>query len=453
MRTCRSSGRVIRAVAVVLIAVLPLFARATYADLPNGAGEGPSPAAEPQKKTADRPDLPDFARRLGLDAQGRLPAVDPASFEGRMRASLLTFYGRLDLARRIAPRRHRRCWEKPQDGGGGGGMPPHRLASARDWLIEAARDRRIVMFNEDHDRIEDRLTVAAWLVDLRRLGFTHLGLEAFHPAPGEPDPAPDEAARAYRPQDGFYTVEPAFQVLVRTARDLGFRVFGYEMRPEEGDPSRDRLARLARRETVQAAHIAAWIERAGPRARFVVFAGWAHVMERPDRFGRNGPYVRWMADRLASRTGIDPLTIDTTSCRTTRARFDPRDGAVIALAPDSDAPLVVGAFAGHVDAQILLPLPPEGVDERAFYWAPFGPGRTPPIPFAAMTRPLLIEAYSVRPPLDHPIERFLLLAGETVEPRFHLPLSLAAPARLHPAAVRWRAIPFPKPPPSADAPR
>jgi hypothetical protein len=190
---------------------------------------------------------------------------------------------------------------------------------------------------------------------------------------------------------------------------LGFTVFGYEhLAPKEVTSADERQVQ---REQGEADNIRRIIREAPPDSRFVVFAGWGHIWEKEsDSF--DGPPQKLMAGRFASDSGIDPLTIDLTSC-----------GSVVKSGHSLAAHVYVeadgsvrtrGSYAGKVDAQIRLSVPSAENPQRVGYFrralgkALKIPGKLHP---AGAT--VLVEARRVdQAPTDVAFDRVLLGPGE-----------------------------------------
>ena len=71
---------------------------------------------------------------------------------------------------------------------------------------------------------------------------------------------------------------------------------------------------MNRREERQATRLAEVIADLPESDRILIHVGFSHAAEVPIR-GPGGNPLEWMAARLKRYTGIDPLTIDQTDCR------------------------------------------------------------------------------------------------------------------------------------------
>ncbi len=164
---------------------------------------------------------------------------------------------------------------------------------AAEWI--AASAGQVVMVNEAHHDAASRLLTLELLPRLYAQGYRYFAAEAFAAdsvlaaQPGYPTPAM-----------GPYVGEPVFGAIVREALRLGYTLVPYEIEDEErgGDDPQ------ARRDSMQAVHLAVRTVERDPAARVLVHAGFGHIYEAPDE------YWRPMAAYFRERTGIDPLTVD-----------------------------------------------------------------------------------------------------------------------------------------------
>lgn len=159
----------------------------------------------------------------------------------------------------------------------------------RSTLLEEAAGHRIIMFNENHFFPQHRMLLQAMLPPLKKAGFELLALEAL----GEGQDSLLNQGRPPTVETGFYTRDPRYASLLREAQELGYRFVAYE----NTDPDRDR-------EAGQAANLYQRTLAENDTSRVVVLAGLDHILERPTESGRS-----WLAHRLHSRYGVDPLTV------------------------------------------------------------------------------------------------------------------------------------------------
>jgi hypothetical protein len=166
-------------------------------------------------------------------------------------------------------------------------------ADAVDAIAKLAERNQVVFINEAHHVPRHRAFTLALLPRLRALGFTYLAAEAL----GETDSV--LRARTYPAKStGYYTNEPTFGELVRTALQLGFTLVPYEAAEATQDA----------RESGQARNLVERILSKDPHARVIVHAGYEHINESGLLIG-----AKPMAVRFHEMTGIDPLTVDQTA--------------------------------------------------------------------------------------------------------------------------------------------
>jgi hypothetical protein len=177
-------------------------------------------------------------------------------------------------------------------------------------LLELADTHQVIMINEAHHVPMHRAFTLGLLEGLYRKGFRYFAAETLSKR--------DDGlqARGYPTfKTGWYTHEPVYADLVRTALRLGYTVVPYEHEsatpPSKAD---DPLAAQNAREDGQAKNLKERILAKDPKAKIVVHAGYGHVSKKPatwDLAGKKGE-VRLMAFVFQQLTGIEPLSVDQT---------------------------------------------------------------------------------------------------------------------------------------------
>lgn len=166
-------------------------------------------------------------------------------------------------------------------------------APAVDAIAALAQGRQAVFFNENHSNVLTRTLTVQMLARLRAQGFDHFAAETLY--------STDKslATRGYPTSaTGFYTEEPVYAEMVRSALRLGYVVVAYEA---ESDAIGDA------REREQARNLIRRVLDRRPDARIVVNAGYAHIQEAGRYFDGQS-----MAQHFTQMSGIDPLTIEQT---------------------------------------------------------------------------------------------------------------------------------------------
>jgi hypothetical protein len=261
-------------------------------------------------------------------------------------------------------------------------------------VAELARSTRVVIINEAHDVPWHRTFTESLLSALWDQGFRYLAAEAFL------EHINDFPAEAFgRIDSGFYATESTFGNLIRTAKRLGYHLVPYEATSE--DPSRSLSERIALREEEQANHLMERIFSLDPAAKVIIHAGFSHAAEAPLP-SSGGSAMSWMAARLKEKTGIDPLTIDQTYCRSA--------GDDIQLVKPSDR-VPLGAF----DLAIAYPEISTMAGRATWRSSPGMRVVQPPEAAVPHVGRAILEARPVgEPDAAIPVDRLLLLAGESI---------------------------------------
>ena len=174
--------------------------------------------------------------------------------------------------------------------------------AATEYVIDRARDHRIVMVNERHHASSDRLLTMELLAPLAEQGFRYLAIEAGWSG----DPI---NTRGYPvAETGYYVNDVVFAEVVRSAIELGYRIIAYEIEQEQRTAA-DQVGEMNRQEERdwwQAKNIASRVFDIDSNAKLLVHAGYDHIREsRTDTWAP-------MAHFLREFTGFDPLTIEQT---------------------------------------------------------------------------------------------------------------------------------------------
>lgn len=176
--------------------------------------------------------------------------------------------------------------ESPLQGG-------YRAEPAVDAIAAMAKGRQAIFFNEAHSNALTRTVTVQLLERLRADGYDHFAAETLY----ETDRG--LAERSYPVADsGFYSEEPVYAEMIRTALKLGFTVVAYEATSNATGNAR---------ELEQARKLVAATLKKNPKARIVVNAGFAHIQ-------KSGVYLKGqsMAQHFRKLTGIEPFCVEQT---------------------------------------------------------------------------------------------------------------------------------------------
>lgn len=166
--------------------------------------------------------------------------------------------------------------------------------AAIDAIPELAKNYHVVLFNEAHNVALTRSLTVQLLSRLHQEGFHYFAAETLSSSDS------GLQARGY-PTDhsGFYTEEPIYAEMVRTALKLGFTVIAYEATAD--------TANVDAREAAQAENLYRQVFAHDPQARLVVNAGYDHIVKSGDYLGGSS-----MAEHLYKLTGLPMLSVEQT---------------------------------------------------------------------------------------------------------------------------------------------
>lgn len=263
-------------------------------------------------------------------------------------------------------------------------------------IASRAADTRIVIVNEAHDRPHHREFIRRLAAAIAPLGYTHFAAEAFDPDTFENDRLPYA-----RTDFGTYVSEPVFGSLVRTAKDLELTMIAYDAKSVDEDTNLDIAEQIDRREERQALRLAEVVADLPESGRILTHVGYSHASEVPV-MGVDGSPFEWMAARLKRLSGIDPLTIDQTACRSgsDESRLMAQgerhvDGQFDLVVGHPDMRFIDGRPAWRAEGQVKMVAIPDGLINES--------GRT------------IVEARYLDEPIDAvPIDRVMLWPGESL---------------------------------------
>ena len=166
-------------------------------------------------------------------------------------------------------------------------------------LASAAERQQVIMINEEHDTPMHRAFTTRLLAPLYKKGFRYLAAETI----AESDTELNQRGFPTR-KSGFYTADPVYGDMIRTALRLGFKIVPYEhMRTDCKNPEDNADFCQNERERGQAQNLFDRILKNDPNAKILVHVGRGHNQEA--EFG-NWAMMAWHFKQISK---IDPFTI------------------------------------------------------------------------------------------------------------------------------------------------
>lgn len=179
----------------------------------------------------------------------------------------------------------------PQSAQTDDGPPPagFHVRAADVAILDLARGRKAVFFNESHSAPVTRTLTVELLARLREQGFDYFAAETL---------SRDFASHAYpTARSGFYVNEPICGEMLRAALRLGYHVVAYDA--EEGS--------VDARERASAQSLYDQTFKRDPNARLVVNAGFSHIQKSGSHVGGES-----MAEIFQKISGVEPLSVEQT---------------------------------------------------------------------------------------------------------------------------------------------
>ncbi len=176
----------------------------------------------------------------------------------------------------------------------------YRPVDARQAILKLAKTHRVLFLNEAHHVPMCRAFALSLLPGLYAQGFRYFAAETLN------DKDTQLQKRRYPTQmTGYYTIEPTFGELVRTALKLGFHVVPYEyhLKPSQDlTHSKNFMADEELRERGEAKNVYDRILKHDPHAKILLYAGYGHI-------GKKITTVTWSAGDLGQKTAGSALFI------------------------------------------------------------------------------------------------------------------------------------------------
>lgn len=169
----------------------------------------------------------------------------------------------------------------------------YKIVPAKEYIIKQSKRNRVIIINEAHHYSSHRVFTESLLQDLYEHGYRNLGVEAL--SNGNKLDINLNTRKYTVQESGYYTQDPNFGNMLRTALKLGFNVFAYEQTGNLNGKERE----IAQAKNIQK------IMNERPNEKFLIYCGFDHALE-----GEHSNWGKAMAGRLKEFTGIDPLTIN-----------------------------------------------------------------------------------------------------------------------------------------------
>lgn len=168
------------------------------------------------------------------------------------------------------------------------------FTAALPYIIKQAKHQKVIMINEHHNVPKHRLLTYNLLVDLYKLGYKYLAVEAL---------VPEVPYKFNLNYPGPYVHEPNMTNLLKKAVSIGYKLVAYESQDTTEENSKRPYLTFNLRELHQANNLYQIFIK-DPKAKVLVHAGHEHIWEQ------GGKYTMTMAENFKALSGIDPLTIN-----------------------------------------------------------------------------------------------------------------------------------------------
>lgn len=169
----------------------------------------------------------------------------------------------------------------------------YKIVPAKEYILQQSKKNRVIIINEAHHYSSHRVFTESLLQDLYKKGYRNLGVEALSNA-NKLDAKLNTRKYAIQ-ESGYYTQDPNFGNMLRTALNLGFNVFAYEQTGDLNGKERE----IAQANNIQK------VMNERPNEKFLIYCGFDHALE-----GEHRSWGKAMAERLKEFTGVNPLTIN-----------------------------------------------------------------------------------------------------------------------------------------------
>ncbi|HAS44134.1 MAG TPA: hypothetical protein DCS93_26890 [Microscillaceae bacterium] len=175
----------------------------------------------------------------------------------------------------------------------------YKPANALLEITTLAKTNQIVIINEAHYSVQNRLFTSKLLEALYKQGYRTVFIEGLHPEKNK-----SLNKRKYPlVSSGFYFREPQYGNLIRRSIARGYTVLPYEHKQDENE--QNPLKKWYSREAGQANNILQFLKK-NPQAKIVIHCGYGHLNEKV----HDGEIIGNLAAIIKQKSGINPLTIN-----------------------------------------------------------------------------------------------------------------------------------------------
>jgi hypothetical protein len=177
----------------------------------------------------------------------------------------------------------------------------YRTLDALEAIESVAHRQQVIMINEEHRTSFHRASTLQLLRRLYAKGFRYFAAETLYVEDAELQ------KRGFPTQNsGFYTADPVYADVIRTALKLGYKIVPYEsMDMTCKSPEDNPEFCNDRRERGQAQNLHDRILKNDPKAKILVHVGRGHNSK-----ATNSKAFNFMGYYFKQITGIEPFTID-----------------------------------------------------------------------------------------------------------------------------------------------
>ncbi len=166
----------------------------------------------------------------------------------------------------------------------------YKMIKAKDYILQKSKNEEIIILNEAHHNASHRTFATTLLKELYANGYRYLGIETL-------DDDSINIRKYATIESGFYSSESQFGNFIKTALNLGFKLFKYEAT----------LGKNGKEREIEEAQNIFNFMRNNTDGKYLIYCGYQHAYE-----GNHKTWEKTMAGRLNDLTGINPLTIDQT---------------------------------------------------------------------------------------------------------------------------------------------